>query len=64
MLDPRFESSDLELEAIDGFDLLVDTSARLRGKPAEGLLDPCPAGAREGVAVALAGDAAFPGIAS
>src|SRR4030065_181943 len=52
-----FELSDLELESVEGFDLLGDTSTRLRGKPEEGCLEPGPAGAGEDVAVLRAGDA-------
>ena len=52
-----FELSDLELQAVEGFGLLSDTSARLWGKPAEGRLERGPAGAGNDIAVLRAGDA-------
>jgi len=63
LADALFELSDLELEAVEGIDLLGDTSSRLRGKPAEGRLEPSPARAGEDVAMLRAGDAVLPGTA-
>src|SRR3972149_2845876 len=57
LADALLELSDLQLQPIEGLELLGDTAPRFRGKPRKSRLQPSPACANEDVAVFTGRDA-------